>query len=146
MSTYLLQVPEGLKPHHCERPGGEYSNVPIRYIMTQISEEDIRKTSIRLPDGNKLLVTVYSDENAEMYLRMLRDHDNLATHNGSKQCILDANAILRGHTQLGKPRKQWSIQMLPRKLSLLCSIMIGRAHRKCVEKLQPQHSAFLGVC
>ena len=95
MSTYSLQVPDGLKPHHCERPGGEYGDVPIRYIMTQISEEDIRKTSIRLPDGNKLLVTVYSDENAEMYLRMLRDHDNLATVNGSKKCIEEANATLR---------------------------------------------------
>ena len=66
MSTYSQQVPDGLKPHHCERSGGEYCDVPIRYIMTQLSEEDIRKTSIRLPDGNKLFVTVYSNENAEL--------------------------------------------------------------------------------
>ena len=59
-------------------------DVPIRYIMAQMSEEEIRKTSIRLPDGNKLFVTVYSDENAELYLRMLRDHENLMTQNGSK--------------------------------------------------------------
>ena len=97
MSTYSLQVPDGLKPHHCERPGGEYhyDDVPIRYIMTQISEENIRKTSIRLPDGNNLLVTVYSDENAEMYLRMLRDHDKLVIQNGSKKAIEDANVNLR---------------------------------------------------
>jgi hypothetical protein len=60
MSTHPLQVPDGLKPHHCERPGSDYTDVPIRYIMPQMSEEEIRKTSIRLPDGNKLLVTVYS--------------------------------------------------------------------------------------
>ena len=105
MSTYSLQVPDGLKPHHFERPGGDYSDVPIRYIMTQISEEDIRKTSIRLPDGNKLLVTVYSDENAEMYLRMLRDHENLATVNGSKKCIEEANATLRTAYNAYKPTK-----------------------------------------
>ena len=97
MNTYSLQVPDGLKPHHCERPGGEYhyDDVPIRYIMTQISEENIRKTSIRLPDGNNLLVTVYSDENAEMYLRMLRDHDKLVIQNGSKKAIEDANVDLQ---------------------------------------------------
>jgi hypothetical protein len=95
MSTYSLQVPDGLKPHHCERPGIDYTDVPIRYIMTQLSEEEIRKTSIKLPDGNKLLVTVYSDENAELYLRMLRDHDNLMDQNGSKKAIEDAHADLR---------------------------------------------------
>jgi hypothetical protein len=97
MNAYSRQVPDGLKPHHCERPGGEYdyNDVPIRYIMPQISEENIRKTSIRLPDGNNLLVTVYSDENAEMYLRMLRDHDKLVIQNGSKKAIEDANVNLR---------------------------------------------------
>ena len=95
MSTYSLQVPDGLKPHHCERPGGEYNDVPIRYIMPQISEEDVRTTSIKLPDGNKLEVTIYSDENAEMYLRMLRDYDNLTTQNGMKKEIVEANAALR---------------------------------------------------
>jgi hypothetical protein len=65
------------------------------YIMSQIPEEEIRKTSIRLPDGNTLLVTVYSDENAEMYLRMLRDHENLMIQNGSKKAIEDAHAILQ---------------------------------------------------
>ena len=94
MSTYSLQVPDGLMPHHCERPGGEYSEVPIPY-MTQISEEDVRTTSIRLPDGNKINVTVYSDENTEMYLRMLQVHNYLVTQNGSKKCIQDAEAILR---------------------------------------------------
>jgi len=88
-------VPEGLKPHHCERPGGEYGDVPIRYIMSQISEEEIRKTSIRLPDGNKLQVTVYSDENAELYLRMLRDHENLMIQNGSMKANEDALANRR---------------------------------------------------
>ena len=63
--------------------------------MSQIPEEEIRKTSIRLPDGNELLVTVYSDENAEMYLRMLRDHENLMIQNGSKKAIEDAHAILQ---------------------------------------------------
>ena len=24
-------MPDGLKPHHCERPGGEYCDVPICY-------------------------------------------------------------------------------------------------------------------
>ena len=62
--------------------------------MTQISEEEIRKTSIRFPDGNKLLVTVYSNKNAELYLRMLRDHDNLMDQNGSKKAIEDAHADL----------------------------------------------------
>ena len=93
MSTYSLQVPEGLMPIHCERPGSEYGDVPIRYIMPQISEEDIRKKSIRLPNGNKLFVTV--DENPEMYLRMLRDADNLRCLNGSKKEFQDAHADLR---------------------------------------------------
>ena len=60
-----------------------------------VSEEDARKTSIKLPDGNKLYVTVFSDENTEMYLRMLRDHDNLVIQNGSVKAIEDANAVLR---------------------------------------------------
>ena len=95
MSTYSQQVPDGLKPHHCERPGGEYSDVPIRYIMTQIPKAEIVKTSISLPDNIKLLVTVYSDGNAEMYIRMLRDHEYLVTENESKKNISDANAILK---------------------------------------------------
>jgi len=60
-----------------------------------MSEDDIRKTSIRLPDGNKLFVSVYSDENAELYLRMLRDHENLMTQNGSKKAIEDAHVNLQ---------------------------------------------------
>jgi len=40
-------------------------------------------------------VTVYSNENAELYLRMLRDHENLVIQNGSKKAIEDANVNLR---------------------------------------------------
>jgi len=68
MSSYSQQVPDGLKPHNSKKPGGENSDLPIRYIMTQISEEGVRLTSmyimtqiseyegrirsIRLPNGN----------------------------------------------------------------------------------------------
>jgi hypothetical protein len=106
MSTYSLQVPEGLMPIHCERPGSEYSDVPIWYMTLRISGKDVRMTSIRLPDGNKIFVTVYSDENTEMYLRMLQDHDNLVTQIGSKKCIQDAEAILRKAISTYKTTKE----------------------------------------
>ena len=73
--------------------------------MTQISEEEIRKTSISLPDGNKLFVTVYSDENAELYLRMLCDHENLMTQNGSMKAIENTHAVLQDAYLTTTPQK-----------------------------------------
>ena len=105
MSSYSLQVPEGLKPSHCEKPGSENSDVPVRYIMTQISEDDIRKVTIKLPDGNRLEVTVYTDENAEVYLRMLRDHSSLAIANDSVKDIKDALADRKFAFDKHKPIK-----------------------------------------
>ena len=77
MSTYSLQVPDGLKPYHCERPGGDYSDLPIRYVMPQISEDEIVKAKIKLPDGNTHDVTIFEQGNAEMYIRTMKDHENL---------------------------------------------------------------------
>ena len=77
MSTYSLQVPDGLKSNHCEKPGSDYREVPIRYIMPQILEDEVRTTNIKLPDRNILSLTVFDDGNAEMYIRMLKDHENL---------------------------------------------------------------------
>jgi hypothetical protein len=58
------------------------------YIMTQISEEEGRMRSIRLPNGNSQLVTFLSDENAKMYLLTVRDqNDNLVVLDGSKKSI-----------------------------------------------------------
>jgi hypothetical protein len=66
-------VPGGLKTHHSERPGGEDSDRPKRYIITQISEEEITRMlsmysmtritqeemwmSISLPNRDKQFVT-----------------------------------------------------------------------------------------
>ena len=72
MSTYSLQVPEGLKANHCEKPGSSYSDVPIRYIMPQISEDEVRTTSIKLPDRNIMKLIVFDNGTAEMYIRMLK--------------------------------------------------------------------------
>ena len=74
ISTCSQQVPDGLKPqHHSERPGGEDSDRPKRYIITQISEEEITRMlsmysmtritqeemwmSISLPNRDKQFVT-----------------------------------------------------------------------------------------
>ena len=73
MSTYSQKVPGGLKTHHSERPGGEDSDRPKRYIITQISEEEITRMlsmysmtqitqeemwmSISLPNRDKQFVT-----------------------------------------------------------------------------------------
>ena len=62
MSNYSLQVPEGLKKSHCEKPGSDYHDVPIRYIMPQIMEDEVRTTSIKLPDRNIMKLTVFDEE------------------------------------------------------------------------------------
>ena len=103
MSSYSQQVPDGLKPqHHSERPGGEESDRPKRYIITQISEEEItrmssmysmtrisqeeRWMSIGLPRRDRQFVTFTTDEDTGMYLLTVRDHkDNLVTRNGNKK-------------------------------------------------------------
>ena len=77
MSSYSLQVPDGLKPYHCERPGGDYSDLPIRYIMPPVSEDEIRMVPIKLPDENRQSVTLFENGNAEMYIRTMKDHENL---------------------------------------------------------------------
>ena len=103
--------------------------------MTQISEEEIRKTSIRFPDGNKLLVTVYSNKNAELYLRMLRDHENLMTQNGSKKDIEDAHA----HVDLRKTFKEYKT----------ANAVVNAAQKKlCRDIATAAFSLFrrLGVC
>jgi len=90
MSTYSLQVPEGLKPNHCEKSGSSYSDVPIRYIMPQILEEEVRTANIKLPDKNIFKLTIFDDGNAEMYIRMLKDHNNLVSLNGSDSALQTA--------------------------------------------------------
>jgi len=105
MSSYSQQVPDGLKPqHHSERPGGENSDKPKRYIITQISEEEVTRMSsmynmtrisqeeimmsIRLPNGDKQFVTFFTNEDAGMYLLTVRDHkDNRVILEGSKKSI-----------------------------------------------------------
>ena len=105
MSTYSQQVPDGLKPqHHSERPGGENSDKPKRYIITQISEEEVTRMSsmynmtriskeeimmsIRLPNGDKQFETFFTNEDAEMYLLTVKDHkDNRVILEGSKKSI-----------------------------------------------------------
>ena len=103
---------DGLKPHHSERPGGENSDRPKRYsitqiseeevrttnmyIMTLISEEEVRTTSITLPNGNRQLETFVTNENAEMYLLTVRDHkDNLGILEGSKKSISIGQKLIK---------------------------------------------------
>ena len=94
MSTYSLQVPDGLKPYHCERPGGDYSDLPIRYVMPQISEDEIVKAKIKLPDGNTHDVTIFEQGNAEMYIRTMKDHENLVELKGSETSIKEAKELV----------------------------------------------------
>ena len=112
MSTYSQQVPDGLKPHHGERSRGENRDLPKRYIITQISEKEVRTTSmyimtqvseeevrasIRLPNGNRQLVAFFTNENAEMYLLAVRDQsDNLVILDGGKKSILIGQKLIKG--------------------------------------------------
>ena len=95
MCSYSLQVPDGLKPYHCERPGGDYSDLPIRYIMPPVLEDKIRTTKIKLPDGNLIAVTLFKNGNAEMYIRTMKDHENLVSLNGSQASMKEALALLK---------------------------------------------------
>jgi len=95
MSTYSLQVPDGLKANHCEKPGCDYREVPIRYIMPQILEDEVRTTSFKLPDKNIMYYTVFDDGNAEMYIRMLKDHESLVSLNGSVPALQAAQKQFR---------------------------------------------------
>ena len=95
MSTYSLRVPDGLKANHCEKPGSDYREVPIRYIMPQILEDEVRTTSFKLPDRNIMKYTVFDDGNAEMYIRMLKDHESLVSLNGSVPALQAAQKQFR---------------------------------------------------
>ena len=77
-------------------------------------------------------MTVYSNKNAELYLRMLRDHENLMTQNGRKKAIEDAHA----HVDLRKTFKEYKT----------ANAVVNAAQKNCVVILLPQHSTFLGVC
>ena len=95
MSTYSLQVPDGPKPHHCERPGSDYRELSIRFIMPPVSEKEIRTVTIKLPDGNRQILTVFDNGNAEMYIRTMKDHENLVSLNGSSVNTKEALMILK---------------------------------------------------
>ena len=74
-----------------------------------------------------------------MYLKMLRDHENLTIQNGSMKAIKDAYAVLReacSNYHTTKAVVNQSQEMIALRVT----------HREDWRAAQPQHSAFLGVC
>jgi hypothetical protein len=63
--------------------------------MPPVSEKEIRTVTIKLPDGNRQILTVFDNGNAEMYIRTMKDHENLVSLNGSSVNTKEALMILK---------------------------------------------------
>ena len=113
------------------------------YIMTQISEEEGRMRSIRLPNGNSQLVTFLSDENAKMYLLTVRDqNDNLVVLDGSKRSISIGQKLIKRTYTLYSTTKAVVDPTTEETAKLVTQKKDWRVTRKCQEIASTAFSLF----